>query len=244
MPYTPNSTATLPIGKTAYQNYTRYPKKLCNPLGYTPNGVNSLFGGVFLVVVVCSFRFSFACCPRCVVVALVLLRCLSAPCCPRLLGFWLGVRPGSALVGFVGSAFVVCRFARVLSCGCCRSCPLSGLFRSVRPSSFPPCFWGVGSLGLRVRFLSLGGSVGLVRLGGSSCRGRSPFRGCVVRLGLGFCSKPTKHNNRPDFNTCTDFNTCPDFGNRGTNPPCALRALWRGQAPAIFTNTLDISKQL
>lgn len=239
MPYTPNSTATLPIGKTAYQNYTRYPKKLCNPLGYMPNGVNSLFGGVFLVVVVCSFWFSFAWCPRCVVVALVLLRCLSAPCVPRLLGFWLGVRPCSALVGFVGSAVVARRFARVLSCGCCRSCPLSALFRSVRPSSFPPCFAGVGSLGLRVRFLSLGGSVGLVRLGGSSCRGGSPFWGCFVRVGVGVCSQPTQHNNNTDHNTCTDFD------NRGTNSPYALRALWwRGQAPAIFTNTLDISKQL
>lgn len=187
-----------------------------------PNGVNSLFGGVSCVVVVCSFWFSFACCPRCVVVALVLLRCLSAPRVPRLLGFWLGVRPCSALVGFVGSAVVARRFARVLSCGCCRSCPLSALFRSVRPSSFPPCFGGVGSLGLRVRFRSLGGSVGLVRLGGSSCRGRSPFRGCFVCLGLGVCSCHKRHYNSTYPNTCTDF------GNKRTNPPCALRALWRG----------------
>lgn len=119
-------------------------------------------------------------------------------------------------------------FARVVPCGCCRSCPLSGLFRSVRPSSFSPCFGGVGSLGLRVRFLSSGGAVGSVRLGGSSCCGRSPFWCRFVCVGLGFCSKPTKHNNRPDFNTCTDF------GNRGTNPPCALRALWRGVNPRHF----------
>lgn len=195
-------------------------------LEIVPNGVNFLFGGVFLVVVVCSFRFSFAWCPRCVVVALVLLRCLSAPCVPRLLGFRLGVRPGSALVGFVGSAVVARRFARVLSCGCCRPRPLSGLFRSVRPSSFPPCFGGVGSLGLRVRFLSLGGSVGLVRLGGSSCRGCPSFWCRFVRLGLGVCSCPTQHNNNTDSNTCTDF------GNKRTNSPCALRALWwRGGKP-------------
>lgn len=83
-------------------------------------------------------------------------------------------------------------------------------------------------LRLRVRFLSSGGAVGSVRLGGSSCCGRSPFWCRFVCVGLGFCSKPTKHNNRPDFNTC------PDFGNRGTNPPCALRALWRGVNPRHF----------
>lgn len=197
-------------------------------LEIVPNGVNFLFGGVSCVVVVCSFWFSFAWCPRCVVVSLVRLSVFPACCVARLLGFCVGVCSGSALAGFVGSAFVVCCFARVVPCGCCRSCPLSGLFRSVRPSSFSPRFGGVGSLGLRVRFLSSGGAVGSVRLGGSSCRGRSPFWCRFVCVGLGFCSKPTKHNNRPDFNTC------PDFGNRGTNPPCALRALWRGINPRHF----------
>lgn len=98
--------------------------------------------------------------PRCVVVSLVRLSVFPACCVARLLGFCVGVCSGSALAGFVGSAFVVCCFARVVPCGCCRSCPLSGLFRSVRPSSFSPCFGGVGSLGLRVRFLSSGGALG------------------------------------------------------------------------------------
>lgn len=120
MPYTPNSTATLPIGKTAYQNYTRYPKKLCNPLGYTPNGVNSLSGGCF------------PCCCRLFVSVLVCVLSsvrggrvgsLALSVCPllsSLAGVLVGGSPGFCLGWFCGfcccgSPFCSGSLLRVLS---------------------------------------------------------------------------------------------------------------------------------